>query len=343
MCAVLLAIETSCDECSASIVTASVNAMFVKVLSNVVYSQVNLHQVYGGVVPEIASRNHLEMLPVVIDQALKQAQLNFSDLSAIAVTNQPGLIGALLVGVSTAKTMAYTLSIPLVLVNHLEGHLHSLFIEGQPHLKNLSAENFPMLVCLVSGGHTNLYLIKDHPPGALLSEKLSESRDDAAGEAFDKCAKLLGLPYPGGLHLDQAARQGNPRAYAFPMPLSGNTLDFSFSGLKTAVALKLKTENNLTENKVADYSASIQEAIVQTLLMKVKLGLHKTNAKALAFVGGVSANSRLRELVTTLNVPSFFPSPQYCTDNAAMIGAAGWFQYQRGEVLMGKAQLKANA
>lgn len=359
----ILAIETSCDECSAAVVERS--ARFAVVRSNVIFSQIDLHRRFGGVVPEVASRNHLEMLPPVIDEALEKAGVQFDDLDGIAVTQSPGLIGALLVGVSAAKAIAYALGKPLVGVNHLEGHLHSVFIDGQKTCENLSEQNLPLLACLVSGGHTNLYLIRGLPPKALHAEKLSESRDDAAGEAFDKCAKLLGLPYPGGIHIDRTARSGmgDPKAYDFPRALPGKTnMEFSFSGLKTAVATMLKNEgfepygvgsswgtqpnpSSLPQGKqLADYCASIQEAIVQTLVRKIKIALKATDARGLAVVGGVSANSRFRELLgTEVKVPFFFPESQYCTDNGAMIGAAGLFMLERGETLIGDALLAASA
>lgn len=366
----ILAIESSCDECSASIVERS--ARFVHVRSNVIFSQIDLHKKFGGVVPEVASRNHLEMLAPVVDEALENAGTTFKDLAAIAVTQRPGLIGALLVGVSAAKAMAYALDIPLVGVNHLEGHLHSIFIDrtavpdqsttpnqpptpGQPAA--ISAANLPLLACLVSGGHTNLYLIENLPPAKLNAQKLSESRDDAAGEAFDKCAKLLGLPYPGGVHMDRLAKTGNAKAYAFPRPMPGKNLEFSFSGLKTALSTTLKNEGYTPHifgepdstklpqgQKLADFCASAQEAIVQTLLRKIKLALEQTGARGLAIVGGVSANSRFRELLTkNIRIPIFFPEPRYCTDNAAMIGACGLFMLERGEVLTGQDLLAANA
>ncbi|MEW6055402.1 MAG: tRNA (adenosine(37)-N6)-threonylcarbamoyltransferase complex transferase subunit TsaD [Bdellovibrionota bacterium] len=351
----ILAIETSCDECSAAVVERS--EKYVRVHSSVIFSQIDLHRRFGGVVPEIASRNHLDMLAPVIDEALENAKLNFSELGAVAVTQKPGLIGALLVGVSAAKAMAYALKIPLLTVDHLEGHLHSIFIDGQKGCDAINKTHLPILACLVSGGHTNLYLIRQLPPERLLAEKISESRDDAAGEAFDKCAKLLGLPYPGGVHLDKTAKTGNRKAFDFPRPLPGQNLEFSFSGLKTAVSTKLKALGfephvfgeirpaKLPQGQqLADLCASIQEAIVQTLLKKIGLALTKTQARSLVVVGGVSANSRFRELLgKEIKVPVFFPESQYCTDNAAMIGACATFMHERGEYLVGPSLLSANA
>lgn len=355
-CPTLLAIETSCDECSASVVERS--NRFVRAKSNVIFSQIELHKRFGGIVPEVASRNHLDMLGPVVSEALEKASLEFKDLDAIAVTQTPGLIGALLVGVSAAKAMAYALNIPLIAVNHLEGHLHSIFLDEQPSCENIDSSHLPLLTCLVSGGHTNLYLIKNLPPKSLMAEKLSESRDDAAGEAFDKTAKLLGLPYPGGIHLDRLAKNGNSSAYDFPRPLPGRkSLEFSFSGLKTAVATTLKSQgfephvfgivdtSKLPQGQALfDYCASIQEAIVQTLVRKIKIALKETGARGLAIVGGVSANSRFRQLLENeVNVPLFIPKHEYCTDNAAMIGAAGIFMYERGEILTGEKLLQASA
>jgi N6-L-threonylcarbamoyladenine synthase len=357
----LLAIETSCDECSASVVERG--ARFARVRSNVIFSQVDLHRRFGGVVPEIASRNHLEMMAPVIDEALEKAGVKLRDLDALAVTQRPGLIGALLVGVSAAKAMAYALGKPLVPVDHLSGHLHSIFIEGQPGCDALSRDHLPLLALLVSGGHTNLYLIRELPPAALGAEKLSESRDDAAGEAFDKTAKLLGLPYPGGVHLDRAAKGGDRNALKLPMPLPGReSLEFSFSGLKTAVATELKNrgyepygagaswtaapdQSKVPQGKeLADFCASIQESIARILIRKVGIALRQTGARGLAVVGGVSANSRFRELLASeVKVPVFIPERDYCTDNAAMIGACGLFALERGEAVTGEQLLALNA
>jgi N6-L-threonylcarbamoyladenine synthase len=360
----LLAIETSCDECSAAVVQKE--NKLIKVHSNVVFSQIALHRRFGGVVPEVASRNHLEMFSPVVDEALSLAGIGFKELKAIAVTSHPGLIGALLVGVSAAKAMAYALKIPLIGVHHLEGHLHSLFIAEQEGLAPLSDVHLPLLVCLVSGGHTNLYLIRNLPPERLKPELIAQSRDDAAGEAFDKSAKLLGLDYPGGIHLDRLARNGDPNRFSFPRPLknakSEEKIEFSFSGLKTAVAVMLRKNgfephgSGLSWGKdpdptktpqgqiLFDFCASIQEAIVDTLFSKIQLALTKTGAKGVAVVGGVSANSRLRErLARELSVPVFYPDLRYCTDNAAMIGACAAYMFDRGEGLNGERLLSLNA
>ncbi len=358
----ILAIETSCDECSASVVEVGNTAASVHVLSNVIFSQIDLHKRFGGIVPEVASRNHLEMLSPVVDEALEKASVKFTDLSAIAVTQGPGLIGALLVGLSAAKSYAYALKIPLITVNHLEGHLHSIFIAGQKSCTQPTPAQMPMLTCLVSGGHTNLYIVRGLPPQSLGAEKLSESRDDAAGEAFDKCAKLLGLPYPGGIYLDRLAKSGNKTAFDFPRPLPGKQdIEFSFSGLKTAVLTEIKKQGfvphvfgNIDASKLpadkllADFCASVQESITQTLVRKMRIAIEQTGAKSLAVVGGVSANSRLRELLAEkigakFRIPILIPDHEYCTDNAAMIGACAAFKLERGEALSFDELLSANA
>jgi N6-L-threonylcarbamoyladenine synthase len=356
----LLSLETSCDECSAAIVTLKKTTPTpqVEVLSLSTFSQIELHQKFGGVVPEIASRNHVDQIPFVVHEALKSAHLNFSDLSAIAVTNRPGLIGALLVGVSYAKALAYQLNIPLIPVHHLEGHLHSLFLADQPNCAGIEKKHLPMLIALVSGGHTILYLAEKLPPENLTLTKLAESRDDASGEAFDKTAKLLGLPYPGGVHLDRLSKQGNKNAYELPRPLrTSKKLEYSFSGLKTAVhdlLLELNYKphifgpvdaSTLPKDQVLfDLCASIQEAIVDSLMEKILLAVKTTQAQSVAIVGGVSANSRLRERLTSdLKVPTFYPNLSYCTDNAAMIGSAGMFHFIRKEFLTGESLLSLNA
>ncbi len=330
----------------------------VRVHSNVIFSQIDLHSKFGGIVPEVASRNHLDMIAHVVEEALLKSNCSFNDLKAIAVTQGPGLMGALLVGISYAKALAYQLKIPLVPVNHLEGHLHSLFIKDDEKTQLPDLTHLPLLVCLVSGGHTNLYLVKNLPPKKLMAEKISESRDDAAGEAFDKTAKLLGLPYPGGVHMDRLAKDGNKLKYDFPRPLPGKkNLEFSFSGLKTAVLVELKKQGYLPHifgkveaeklphsKELADFCASIQEAIVQTLIRKIKIGIKEFNAKGFAIVGGVSANSRLRELITKeVKVPVFIPDQKYCTDNAAMIGASAVFQEMRNEILNQSEMISLNA
>jgi N6-L-threonylcarbamoyladenine synthase len=352
----ILGIETSCDECSASVVRYSAES--IEVLSCATFSQIALHRPYGGVVPEIASRNHLETVNPMIEQALSEAGVRADKLEAIAVTNRPGLVGALLVGVSAGKSLAYALGKPLVPVHHLEGHATSIFLNsaGQaPVLRNKIP--YPMLVAIISGGHTNLHLVPAPPelwPLDFLKRSLvGRSRDDAAGEAFDKTAKVLGFPYPGGKWIDDtAAEGGNPKAFDFPRALPQKaTLDFSFSGLKTAVSLKaeeLRKKGEL-EARLPDICASTQEAIVDALYAKMAIAIRENRCQALAIVGGVAANSRLRSRLTTewkslgLALPPILPDMRYCTDNAAMIAGAGAFRYRQGHFLRGTDYLTLNA
>lgn len=282
----ILGIETSCDECSASLVSCEPGGA-VQVLSLATYSQVKIHMPYGGVVPEIASRNHLETVNDMIDQALVTR-----DIDAIAVTNRPGLVGALLVGVSAAKALAYALDKPLVPVHHLEGHAASVYLDERENHPRRQIQ-LPMLLAIVSGGHTNLYCVQEPPerwPMDFLKQSLvGRSRDDAAGEAFDKTAKILGFPYPGGIWIDKMAKNGDPQAYSLPRALPQKaTFDFSFSGLKTAVSLvaeKLKKEGRL-EAEIPNLCASLQEAIVDAIMSKVVLAAREYRCKSLAVVGG---------------------------------------------------------
>jgi N6-L-threonylcarbamoyladenine synthase len=347
----VLGIESSCDECSASVVEyAPQGAITVKSLAT--FSQIQIHQPYGGVVPEIASRNHLETVNEMIDRAMKESGARYDDLDAIAVTNRPGLVGALLIGVTAAKALAYALNKPLVPVHHLEGHAASVFLD-EPGNRDLP---LPLLLAIVSGGHTNLYLVKAPPelwPQDFLKRSLiGRSRDDAAGEAFDKTAKLLGFPYPGGVWIDKTARGGNGKRFDFPKALPQKaTYDFSFSGLKTAVSLqvqKLKAEDSIEEN-LNDLCASIQDAIVDALLNKIFLAVRNEGCKSLAIVGGVAANSRLRSRLDAewkqqgLSRAPLFPNFKYCTDNAAMIAAAGAFRFRQGHFLRGEPLMTLNA
>lgn len=351
----VLGIESSCDECSASIVLHDHDrhTSRIKVLSLATYSQVALHQPYGGVVPEVASRNHLESIHPMIDEALRQSGKSLGDLSALAVTNRPGLVGALLVGVSTAKAMAYALQKPLVPVHHLEGHIASVFLDVD---ESQVAAEFPMLVAVVSGGHTNLYVMKTFPelwPIDFLKKScVARSRDDAAGEAFDKIAKILGFPYPGGAWIDKTAREGKEDAFKFPRALpQKSVLEFSFSGLKTAAALQAEQLRKTGEfdARLPDFCASVQEAIVDALMSKVEVAIRQFGCQSLAIVGGVSANSRLREKLAAswkslgLHAPPLFPPLQYATDNAAMIAAAGAYRLRQGHGLHGEAMLTLNA
>ncbi len=355
----ILGIETSCDECSASVVRLSASPSgasgghLLEVLSVATYSQIPLHRPYGGVVPEIASRNHLETVNPMIARALEEAKIQPEALDAIAVTNRPGLVGALLVGVSAGKAMAYALGKPLVAVNHLEGHASSIYLDRREPTAELG---YPALIAVVSGGHTNLYVAKSPPeqwtPDFLKRSLVGRSRDDAAGEAFDKTAKILGFPYPGGSWIDRSAMGGNPAAFDFPRALPQKaTLDFSFSGLKTAVSLKTEElkKQGVLEERLADLCASIQEAIVDALMSKIALATREHGCKTLAIVGGVAANSRLRARLEAewkkigLSGPPVFPLMKYCTDNAAMIAGAGAFRYLQGHALSPLDAMTLNA
>jgi len=309
----ILGIETSCDETAASVL-----AVDGAVLSNIISSQHAVHQRFGGVVPELASRAHIESIETVSAAALQQASLAWVDLTGIAVTQGPGLAGALLVGVNYAKALAYALSIPVVGVSHLEGHIASAWLQD-------SAFPLPCVVLVVSGGHTHLYY--KEPSGHC--RLLGSTRDDAAGEAFDKGAQLLGLEYPGGPAIDRLARLGNPGAIVFPQSyLKKGSLDFSFSGLKTALLYTLQATSEQSRiSRTADFAAGYQEAIVTVLVNKAFAAVHSSGVHALAVVGGVSANSRLRALLeqraASEGLRLSLPPLAYCTDNAAMIAAAG--------------------
>ncbi len=311
-----MAIESSCDDTAAAVI------MNGKMCSNVVASQ-EIHREYGGVVPELASRAHLQHILPVVDAALKKAKITKADLSAVAFTQGPGLLGSLMVGSSFAKSMALALQVPLIAVNHLDAHVLAHFIG------NTDAQ-FPFLSLLVSGGHTQL--VKVSSPSDF--EILGKTRDDAAGEAFDKTAKMLGLPYPGGPELDKLAQHGDPTKYRFPDSRVGE-LEFSFSGLKTAVLYFLRDEKEknpeFVEQNLNDICASIQHTIVSYLMRKLEKAANETGIKEIAIAGGVSANSRLRSSVRELAVKKgwnvFIPELEYCTDNAAMIAQAAYFQY----------------
>jgi len=318
---IILGIETSCDETSAAVL---VNGTELR--SHVISSQITTHQKYGGVVPEIASREHSLHLQPVVQQALDEARLTFQDLSAIAVTYGPGLVGSLLVGVSGAKAMAYAAGIPLLGINHLEAHIYANFLLHQDI-------EFPFLALLVSGGHTHLIFFEAHGQYKVLGH----TRDDAAGEALDKVARTLGLGYPGGPQIQKIAQEGNAQAFKFPRAmLEPGSLDFSFSGMKSAVLNTLNSARMKEETlSVPDIAASFQQAVVDVLVRKTLLAIEETGVKTLLLAGGVAANSLLREtLGETLgerSVRLVYPSPILCTDNGAMIATAGYYHYLAGD------------
>lgn len=313
----ILAIESSCDETAAAVVEDGR-----KVLSNIISSQIDLHTIYGGVVPEIASRKHIENINFVIKDALKEANVTFDDIDAIAVTYGPGLVGALLVGVGEAKALAYGLNKPLIGVHHIKGHVLANLIEHK--------ELEPPFVCLiVSGGHTEIAIVKDYND----FEIVATTRDDAAGEAFDKVARSVGLGYPGGPKIDKAAKLGNPHAIEFPKArVNDSKYDFSFSGVKSAV-LNYQNKANMTGEKinVNDLVASFQRAVVEVLVEHTITVAKDYNIKNVAMAGGVASNTALRSLMeekcSEEGLKLHFPSPIYCTDNAAMIGVAAYFEY----------------
>jgi N6-L-threonylcarbamoyladenine synthase len=305
----VLGIETSCDETAAALVMGGDD-----VVSSVVSTQVDLHADFGGIVPEIASRAHLEVLNPVVARAIVEAGVDDERIDAVACTVGPGLIGALLVGVSAAKALALVWDVPFVGVNHMEAHLYAAFLE-EPTLE------FPLVVLLVSGGHTMLDEMRDHGAYRLLGETI----DDAAGEAFDKVARYLDLGYPGGPAIDRAAMQGDPDAIRFPRAMLGEGLDFSFSGLKTAVVNHVRRHPDVAS---ADVAASFQQAVVDVLVTKARRAAREVGATGIVLGGGVAANSLLREELLGAceadGIQGFLPSREMCTDNAAMIAAAGW-------------------
>lgn len=314
----ILGIETSCDETAAAIVVDGK-----QILSSVVASQIALHKQYGGVVPELASRKHLEAIVPVVGEALETAKISAKDLDAVAVTQGPGLIGALLIGFSFAKAYSYTLGIPYVGVNHLEGHIHSVFLEPNP-------PPYPFVALLVSGGHTSLYYVSS--PNTY--QRLGQTLDDAAGEAFDKVSKMLGLGYPGGSIIGKLAASGNPEKIAFPrIYLDKSGFNFSFSGLKTAVNRYIQTHPDY-KHEIADIAAGFQEAVVEVLSYKLIHAAYEKNVRHVAIVGGVAANRRLREKVCLdaghKGFSVHIPSSQLCGDNAAMIAAAGYHALAEG-------------
>ncbi len=330
----ILGIETSCDETAAAVVIDGKT-----IASNVVASQIDLHAQFGGVFPEVASRAHVESIGAVVDQAMEDAGLGFDKLDAIAVTRGPGLVGSLLVGINYAKGLALATGKPLLGVNHLEGHVYSLWLT-QP----FRDVTFPVLVLIVSGGHTELLLMQGHGD----YERLGSTLDDAAGEAFDKVGRMLGLPFPGGPNIERAAQTGNTKAFAFPRSKRDSSYDFSFSGLKTAVmrevtvppSAEARTKPSRSADKmpklrsdvsIPDVAASFQEALVDTLVEKTARAAKSHHVTEILLAGGVSANQKLRAAMRKeTELPVRFPPLNLCTDNAAMIAAAAFFRYQAG-------------
>ena len=318
---IILGIESSCDDTSAAIIKNGV------IFSNVVANQ-DVHKKYGGVVPELASRAHQQNIIPVVDAALKKAQIDKKDLSAVAFTSGPGLLGSLLVGTSFAKSFAMGLNIPLINVNHMKAHILAHFIQEPNNLKE--TPSFPFLCLTVSGGHTQIVLVKNH----LEMQVVGETIDDAAGEAFDKAAKIMSLPYPGGPLIDKYAKEGDINKYKFPKPKVGE-FEFSFSGLKTSflnfIRKGVQQDEHFIQENLNDICASIQHRIVSILIEKIALAAKKYNIKDIAIAGGVSANSYLRSELKNLaknkNLNVFIPEFQYCTDNAGMIAITGYYQY----------------
>jgi N6-L-threonylcarbamoyladenine synthase len=317
----ILAIESSCDETAAAVCRDGI------ILSNIIASQ-KIHEQYGGVVPELASRAHLQAIVPVVDQALKAANVLLNEIDAFAFTQAPGLIGALLVGTEFAKSLALACNKPLISVHHMQAHVLANLIQSSTQTNGVPS--FPFLCLTVSGGHTQIVLCEDY----LKMKVIGHTLDDAAGEAFDKSAKILGLPYPGGPLIDKYAKHGNAGKYKFPEPKIDG-LNFSFSGLKTAILYfvrdeKLKNENFVSEN-IADICASVQSRIVSILLNKLKMAAYETGIKSICIAGGVSANSGLRNSFKELGIKegwkTFIPPFEYCTDNAAMIAITGYYKY----------------
>ncbi|MBU1144421.1 MAG: tRNA (adenosine(37)-N6)-threonylcarbamoyltransferase complex transferase subunit TsaD [Firmicutes bacterium] len=315
---IVLGVETSCDETSVSIVKDGKT-----VLSNEVLSQIDIHKEYGGVVPEIASREHVRGITFVFDQAIKKAKINYDEIDLIAVTQGPGLIGSLLIGVNAAKVVSLNYHIPIVGIHHIAGHIYANNIERDME--------FPLLALVVSGGHTELIIMKEH----YSFEKLGETLDDAVGEAYDKIARILGLPYPGGPQVDKLAQFGKD-VFHFPRPMiDSEDYNFSFSGLKSHV---INFHHNLTQRKetidIIDFCSSFQEAVTDILVKKTQKAIQEYQVKQIIVAGGVAANKGLRqkmyEIIT--EVPVYFPQIKYCTDNAAMIAVAGYFKFQKDPI-----------
>lgn len=315
----VLGIETSCDETAAAVLKDGD-----KLLSNIINTQIEVHSEYGGIVPELAGRSHIERIHRVVREAVKKAGVQLGDIDLISVTMGPGLIGSLLVGLNTAKGLSYGLNIPMVGVNHLEGHLLAIFLQKKVE--------FPFIALIVSGGHTDLYKVSDFGQYKLLGR----TRDDAAGESFDKVGKMLGLPYPGGPAIEKLARNGNGKAHKFPRAyLEKGSLDFSFSGLKTSVRTFLSQREQ--DSKITltneDISAGFQDAVIEVLVNKLIEACRQEKLQRIVVTGGVAANGTLREAVKkeaeACGFESYFPDPVFCTDNAAMIACAGYYKFTR--------------
>ena len=322
----ILGIESSCDETSAAVIEIDESKR--KILSNIVASQIDIHRLYGGVVPEIASRAHIEAISSITYEALEKAGLKISDIGAIAVTAFPGLIGALLVGVNFAKSLAFSRNIPLVAVNHVKAHVAAAYLENE----KLEP---PFLSLVVSGGHTSIYNVSNYTH----FEEIGATRDDAAGEAFDKIGRVIGLPYPGGAAMDKLAYEGDAKSITLPSPaLLGDNLDFSFSGIKTAALNYINSETQ-KGNKInePDVAASYTKKIVEAIVKKTEMALEKNDAKTLVMAGGVAANSHIRSALTDLckkrGVEFITPSLKLCGDNAAMVAAAGYFEFIKGNTV----------
>ncbi len=337
----ILGIESSCDETSAAVIDGEA-----RVLSNVVASQIPVHAKYGGVVPELASRNHVLAIIPTIEQALAEADTQMAEIDAIAVTQGPGLVGSLLVGLQSAKTLAWVHDLPLIGVDHVEAHVHAIFLVDEARLPAEAPRPTPPYLALaVSGGHTSLYRVDDGGQVSLVAHTV----DDAAGEAFDKVAKLVGLPYPGGVAIDRLSVKGDPRAFSFPRPLKRKDQRFfSFSGLKTAARLAVEAVGHpLGEQELADLAASFQDAVVELLVRKTIQAARALGHDQIVIAGGVAANRRLRAAFAEACAAEafrFFPTPAaWCTDNAAMVAGLGLRLFQRGEVLVGAARFDLDA